>query len=237
MRIDAAAVRKALGLAYKGSGGGGRYRAVRHPRMVLKYGMHQNNFLTQNWSYIRLHLHGVCRVDRQPRVPGAVAMMRIIANLLTRFKSSRRSSPRRRVSADVEPESSPASNPQRRGRLPALGAVVAIVIGVAVALSNRSSGAGQSLETPDRSFAVTVPTSYACGPRRPRTISPARRTRPRRSRWWRALRHPRGARDGCTVLTATDGRAAITLHPSGRRLPRCGVIFQCPVKDPTGTAP
>ena len=133
--------------------------------------------------------------------------------------------------------SSPASSPQRRGRLPALGAVVAIVIGVAVALSSRSSGAGQSLETPDHSFAVTVPTSYGL-----RTsaaadnIAGAQDAATAESVVARAFDTPRGAQDSA-VLTATRmAEQQITCTRRAGDFLGAEVIFQCPVKDPTGTA-
>ena len=99
--------------------------------------------------------------------------------------------------------SSPAFSPQRRGRLPALGAVVAIVIGVAVALSSRSSGAGQSLETPDhssrgdRADLIWPRTSAAAD-----NIAGAQDAATAESVVARAFDTPRGAQDSA-VLTAT----------------------------------
>lgn len=86
MRIDAAAVRKALGLYKVLAVVAGLALFVLILEMVLKYGMHQNNFLTQNWSYI----HGFIYMAYAASIANlglklAWPMLRIGLNLLTGF--------------------------------------------------------------------------------------------------------------------------------------------------------
>ena len=103
MRIDAAAVRKALGLYKVLAVVAGIALFVLILEMVLKYGMHQNNFLTQNWSYIHGFIYmayaaSIANLGFKAQWP----MMRIIANLLTGFVPFLPFIAERRVSADVE---------------------------------------------------------------------------------------------------------------------------------------
>ena len=71
--------------------------------MVMKYGMHQENFFTKNWSYIHGFIYmayaaSIANLGFTARWP----MMRIIANLLTGFVPFLPFIAERRVSADVE---------------------------------------------------------------------------------------------------------------------------------------
>ena len=133
--------------------------------------------------------------------------------------------------------SSPASSPRRRVRPSTLGAVLLGVAVASMAVCACSSGGGKPLETPDKSFAVTVPATYGV-----RTsaaadnIAGAQDSATAESVLVRAFGTAGGAQDSA-ILTATRmaEQQIICTRRAGAFL-GAEVIFQCPVKDPAGTA-
>ena len=103
MRIDAAAVRKALGLYKVLAVVAGLALFVLIIEIVQNRVLHQNNFLTQYWGAFHGFIYmayaaSIANLGFKAQWP----MMRIIANLLTGFVPFLPFIAERRVSTDVE---------------------------------------------------------------------------------------------------------------------------------------